>query len=183
MDYVPEHVLVVFDEAYGEYINRVDYPQTLSYIQQVRNVVISRTFSKVYGLAGMRIGYGIAPPHLIELMNRVRQPFNCNLVAQAAAQAALSDLDYVEQSRKTNAQEKQKLYQALAALGVQYIPSEGNFIMLNLNQSGEAIAQQLLQQGIIVRPITGYGFPNSIRVTIGTCRQNVRLIETLTTIL
>ena len=131
----------------------------------------------------MRIGYGIAPPHLIELMNRVRQPFNCNLVAQAAAQAALSDLDYVEQSRKTNAQEKQKLYQALAALGVQYIPSEGNFIMLNLNQSGEAIAQQLLQQGIIVRPITGYGFPNSIRVTIGTCRQNVRLIETLTTIL
>jgi histidinol-phosphate aminotransferase len=116
-------------------------------------------------------------------MNRVRQPFNCNLVAQAAAQAALGDLDYVEQSRKTNAQEKQKLYQALAALGVQYIPSEGNFIMLNLNQSGEAIAQQLLQQGIIVRPITGYGFPNSIRVTIGTCRQNVRLIETLTTIL
>ena len=183
MDYVPEHVLVVFDEAYGEYINRVDYPQTLSYVQQARNVVISRTFSKVYGLAGMRIGYGIAPLHLIELMNRVRQPFNCNLVAQAAAQAALSDLDYVEQSRKTNAQEKQKLYQALATLGVQYIPSEGNFIMLNLNQSGEAVAQQLLQQGIIVRPITGYGFPNSIRVTIGTHRQNIRFIETLTTIL
>ena len=183
MDYVPEHVLVVFDEAYGEYINRADYPQTLPYVQQVRNVVISRTFSKVYGLAGMRIGYGIAPPHLIELMNRVRQPFNCNLVAQAAAQAALSDLDYVEQSRKTNAQEKQKLYQVLTALGVQYIPSEGNFIMLNLNQSGEAVAQRLLQQGIIVRPITGYGFPNSIRVTIGTRRQNVRFIETLTAIL
>jgi len=183
LDSVPENVLVVFDEAYGEYIDRKDYPKTLPYIQQGRNVIVSRTFSKIHALAGLRIGYGIADKYLIELMNRVRQPFNCNLLAQVAARAALADTDYVIKSKQTNAQEKQYLYQSLTDLGVKYVRSEGNFIMLNLSQSGESMAQKLLEQGIIVRPITGYGFPNSIRLTIGTNQQNKRFIDTLSTIL
>ena len=180
---VPEHVLVVFDEAYGEYIDREDYPRTLSYIQQGHNVLVSRTFSKIHGLAGLRIGYGIADNRLVGLMNRVRQPFNCNLLAQVSARAALADTDYVLRSKQTNDEEKHHLYKALAELSVDYVPSEGNFIMLNLSCSGEVIAQKLLEKGIIVRPITGYGFPNSVRLTIGTNEQNRRFIETLSDIL
>ena len=180
---VPEHVLVVFDEAYGEYIDREDYPRTLSYIQQGHNVLVSRTFSKIHGLAGLRIGYGIADNRLVGLMNRVRQPFNCNLLAQVSARAALADTDYVLRSKQTNDEEKHHLYKALAELNVDYVPSEGNFIMLNLSCSGEVIAQKLLEKGIIVRPITSYGFPNSVRLTIGTNEQNRRFIETLSDIL
>ncbi len=205
---VPEDVLVVFDEAYYEYVMRPDYPQTLPYVVTARNVIITRTFSKIYGLAGLRIGYGIAPPALVEMLNRVRQPFNCNLVGQTAALAALKDSVHVQNSQTCNEKGKTFLYSALGDMGLRYIKTEGNFIMVFLNQDtpnkhvacyddeferqeqsalktekknqlGVDIAARLMRKGVIVRPMAGYGYPDAIRVTIGTQRQNERFIAGL----
>ena len=179
MERVPDDVLVVFDEAYYEYVDRSDYPQTLPYVLQGRNFIITRTFSKIYGLAGLRIGYGIAPPPLVETLNRVRQPFNCSLVGQAAAQAALKDTAHVTKSKEQNAVGKAFLYDAFDSMGFRYVESEGNFIMLHLEQSGTDVADALLKAGVIVRPIGGYGYPNAVRVTIGTQQENEKFIDAL----
>ena len=179
IEQVPDDVLVVFDEAYYEYVLRSDYPQTLPYVLEGRNFIITRTFSKIYGLAGLRIGYGIAPPALVETLNRVRQPFNCSLVGQAAARAALTDTAHVAKSQASNTTGKAFLYEAFDDIGFRYTQTEGNFIMLHLEQLGTDIADALLQKGIIVRPIGGYGYPNAIRVTIGTQQENERLIKAL----
>ena len=179
MERVPDDVLVVFDEAYYEYVDRSDYPQTLPYVLQGRNFIITRTFSKIYGLAGLRIGYGIAPPPLVETLNRVRQPFNCSLVGQAAAQAALKDTTHVTKSREQTASGKAFLYDAFDNIGLRYVESEGNFIMLHLGQSGTDVADALLKEGVIVRPIGGYGYPNAVRVTIGTQQENEKFIKAL----
>ena len=170
MAQVPEDVLVIFDEAYYEYVAHPDYPQTVAYVMEGRNFIITRTFSKIYGLAGLRIGYGIAPASVIDTMNPVRQPFNCNSVAQAAARAALKDADYVERSQKLNAEGKMFLYAAFDTLGLRYIKTEGNFIMVFVNTSGAELAEAMLKKGVIVRQMAGYGYPNAIRVTIGTQR-------------
>ena len=180
---VPDDVLVVFDEAYYEYVDRLDYPQTLPYIHEGRNVIITRTFSKIYGLAGMRIGYGLAKPDIIETMNRVRQPFNCNLIAQAAARAALKDAKHVRRSQEVNAIGKAFLYEALDQLQLEYVESEGNFILVHFDRSGDEIADALMRKGVIVRPVAGYGFPNSIRVTIGTSEENERFVQGLKAVL
>lgn len=177
MGQVPNDVLVVFDEAYYEYVARSDYPQTLPYVLEGRNFIITRTFSKIYGLAGLRIGYGIAPPPLVETLNRVRQPFNCSLVGQAAARAALKDTAHVTESQKSNAAGKAFLYNAFDDMGLRYVKTEGNFIMLHVPQSGTDIADALLKQGVIVRPIAGYGYPNAVRITIGTQQENEKLIH------
>ena len=179
MAQVPENVLVVFDEAYYEYVARADYPQTLPYVLEGQNFVITRTFSKIYGLAGLRIGYGIASPVLVEILNRVRQPFNCSLVGQAAARAALKDTAYVKESQRSNADGKAFLYKAFDDMGLRYIETEGNFIMLHVEPSGAEITDALLKQGIIVRPMAGYGYPNAVRVTIGTQQENEKFIEAL----
>lgn len=179
MEQVPDDVLVVFDEAYYEYVDRSDYPQTLPYVLAGRNFIITRTFSKIYGLAGLRIGYGIAPPPLIETLNRVRQPFNCSLVGQAAARAALKDTAHVTKSREQNAVGKAFLYEVFDDIGLRYVESEGNFIMLYLEQSGADVADALLKEGVIVRPIEGYGYPNAVRVTIGTQQENEKFIKAL----
>ena len=179
MERVPEDILVVFDEAYYEYVNRLDYLQTLPYIHDGRNVIITRTFSKIYGLAGLRIGYGIAKPEIIETMNRVRQPFNCNSVAQAAACAALNDVEHVQRSQEINASGKTYLYEALDKMGLGYVETEGNFILVHLGKSGQETADALLQKGIIVRPVAGYGFPNSVRVTIGLPEETERFVNAL----
>ena len=179
MEQVPDDVLVVFDEAYYEYVARSDYPQTLPYVLAGRNFIITRTFSKIYGLAGLRIGYGIAPPPLIETLNRVRQPFNCSLVGQAAARAALKDTAHVARSQEQNDVGKFFLYNAFDDMGLRYVETEGNFIMLHLEQSGADIADALLKEGVIVRPIAGYGYPNAVRVTIGTQEENKRFIKAL----
>ncbi len=179
MEQVPDDVLVVFDEAYYEYVARSDYPQTLPYVLEGRNFIITRTFSKIYGLAGLRIGYGIAPPPLVETLNRVRQPFNCSLVGQAAARAALKDTAHVTKSQKSNTAGKAFLYKAFDDMELRYIQTEGNFIMLHVPQSGADIADALLKQGVIVRPMAGYGYPNAVRVTIGTQQENERLIKAL----
>ena len=179
MERVPDDVLVVFDEAYYEYVDRSDYPRTLPYVLEGRNFIITRTFSKIYGLAGLRIGYGIAPPPLVETLNRVRQPFNCSLVGQAAAQAALKDTAHVTKSREQNAIGKAFLYDAFDNIGLRYVESEGNFIMLHLEQSGTDVTDALLKEGVIVRPIGGYGYPNAVRVTIGTQQENEKFITAL----
>ncbi len=182
MAQVPEDVLVIFDEAYYEYVAHPDYPETLAYVMEERNFIITRTFSKIYGLAGLRIGYGIAPASVIDTMNPVRQPFNCNAVAQAAARAALKDADYVERSQKLNAEGKMFLYAAFDQLGLRYIKTEGNFIMVFVNTSGAELAEAMLRKGVIVRQMAGYGYPNAIRVTIGTQRENERFLEALKTL-
>ena len=179
LEQVPEDVLVVFDEAYYEYVERSDYPQTLPYVLEGRNFIITRTFSKIYGLAGLRIGYGIAPPPLVETLNRVRQPFNCSLVGQVAARAALKDTAHVVKSREANSIGKSFLYKAFDEMGLDYVETEGNFIMLHLEQPGAAIVDALLKEGVIVRPITGYGYPNAVRVTIGTQQENEKFIKAL----
>ena len=183
MEQVPDDVLVVFDEAYYEYVLRSDYPQTLPYVLEGRNFIITRTFSKIYGLAGLRIGYGIAPPALVETLNRVRQPFNCSLVGQSAARAALKDTAHVTKSQASNTAGKAFLYKAFDDMGLRYTQTEGNFIMLHVEQLGTDVADALLQKGIIVRPIVEYGYPNAVRVTIGTQKENIRLITTLKHIL
>lgn len=180
MAQVPEDVLVVFDEAYYEYVTRSDYPQTLPYVMEERNFIITRTFSKIYGLAGLRVGYGIAKPSLIATMNPVRQPFNCNLIGQAAALAALQDTDYVEKSRELNAAGKSFLYSEFDRLGLRYIKTEGNFIMVFVNQSGKDLSNAMMEKGVIVRAMGSYGFKDAIRVTIGRQQENERFIQVLT---
>ena len=180
MAQVPENVLVIFDEAYYEYVTHPDYPRTLPYVMEGRNFIITRTFSKIYGLAGLRIGYGIAPPAIIATMNSVRQPFNCNAVAQAAARAALKDTNYVQKSQELNAAGKVFLYAAFDKLGLRYIKTEGNFIMVFVNQPGADLADSMMKEGVIVREMADYGYPDAIRVTIGKQEENERFLEALT---
>ncbi len=183
MKKVPEDVLMVFDEAYYEYVERDDFPQTLDYVRDGRTVITLRTFSKIYGLAGLRIGYGIASSEIIEIMDKVRQPFNVNLVAQAAAQASLRDKDHVAKSIKINNEGKAYLYGELERIGLDFVPSETNFILVHLDRPGAGVMSLLLKEGIIIRPMTGYKFPNSVRITIGTPEQNERLISSLEKVL
>ena len=179
MKKIPQEVLVVFDEAYYEYIERSDFPQTLDYIREGRNVITLRTFSKIYGLAGLRIGYGIGSEELIKDMNRVRQPFNTNSLAQVAARVALGDREHVEKSRKANREGKSFLYEELEKLKISYIPSQANFILVDVNEDGKIISRQLMQEGIIVRPMGMYNLPHFIRVTVGTEEQNEKFIKAL----
>lgn len=180
---VPSRVIVVVDEAYGEYIDRADYPDALSLLAQYPNLIISRTFSKAYGLAALRIGYAISSPEIADILNRARLPFNVNTVAAVAACAALLDQDHVAKSFKVNQQGMQQLEVGLKKLNIDYIPSLGNFITIDVKQEGITIYQKLLHQGVIVRPLGAYGLPTHLRVTIGTSAQNERFLQTLTQVL
>ncbi len=180
---VPDDVFVVFDEAYYEYVERPDYPQTLPYVEEGRNVIVTRTFSKIYGLAGLRIGYGIAKPSTIDMLNRVRQPFNCNVIAQAAGRAALNDAEHVRRSLEFNAAGKIYLYEAFTQLGLEYVETEGNFILVQLGRSGQGVSEALLRKGVIVRPMAAYDFPDAVRVTIGKPDENKRFISALREVL
>ena len=173
---VPEDVIVVFDEAYYEYVERADYPETLGYVKEGRNVIVLRTFSKIYGLAGLRVGYGIAKKELIALMEKARQPFNVSLLAQAGATAALKDFRFVEESKKVNNVGKTFICDSLEVMGVSFTPSEANFIFFDVKKDAKETAEKLMKKGVIVRPI---GTGTTIRVTIGTEEQNKRFIKTL----
>ncbi|MGQ9609242.1 MAG: histidinol-phosphate transaminase [bacterium] len=179
MKRVPDDVVVVFDEAYYEYVTRSDYPQTLKYIQDGRTVITLRTFSKIYGLAGLRVGYGITRPDIVEVLNKVRQPFNVSMVAQAAARASLKDKEHVAKSIKINSEGKEFLYKELEKMGLDYVPTEANFILIHVGRSGTEVMSKMLKKGVIVRPVGGYELPNSIRVTIGTPQQNQKFISAL----
>jgi histidinol-phosphate aminotransferase len=174
--------LVVADEAYGEYVEDPNYPPSLSYQADGTAILTLRTFSKLYGLAGLRIGYGVAPVELISLMQRVRQPFNVNAAAQWAAVAALEDADHVTKTIETNRQGKNFLTRELERLRVDYVPSQANFILMRVGQ-GRKVFEQLLKQGVIVRPMEEYSFPEFIRVTVGRSEENMKFVHELERVL
>ncbi len=176
---IPDHVLILVDEAYFEYVQEEEYPDTVRWLDDFPNLIVTRTFSKIHGLAGLRIGYGVSHPDLAELLNRVRQPFNSNSIALAAAEAALEDADHVQKSIETNVSGLQQLTAAFERLGLEFIPSVGNFICVAFDRPGMEIYEALLQRGVIVRPIAVYGMPDYLRVTVGSEEENARFIEAL----
>ncbi|SMB92567.1 histidinol phosphate aminotransferase apoenzyme [Thermanaeromonas toyohensis ToBE] len=181
---VPTNVLVVIDEAYNEYVTSPAYPDSLAYVRSGRpNVIVLRTFSKIYGLAGLRVGYGISQPEIIHALNRVREPFNVNFLAQVAATAALKDEIHVAKSREINREGKEFLYRELEALGLQFIPTEANFIFVDVGRDSREVFNRLLRKGVIVRTGDIFGYPTFLRITIGTPRQNQRLIASLREVL
>jgi histidinol-phosphate aminotransferase len=175
---LPADVLLVLDEAYYEYLDPGRRGDSLKWLGQFPNLIVSRTFSKAYGLAGLRVGFAFAHPQVADLMNRVRQPFNVSGIAQAAAVAALADQDFVNQSRALNAQGMQTLIAAFRRMKLSWIPSFANFVSVRVPKAAE-VFQRLLRQGVIVRPIAGYGLPEYLRVTIGTEAENARFLEAL----
>lgn len=175
-------VLVIVDEAYFEYVTDPDYPDSLAYQREGKAVLTLRTFSKLYGLAGLRIGYGIGPGEIVGLMHRVRQPFNVNAAAQWAAVAALEDHEHVERSLAVNRQGMSYLTREIARLGLEQIPSEANFILIRVG-NGQELFERLLRRGVIVRPMGGYDLPEYVRATIGTMEENSRFIRELSDII
>lgn len=180
MQRVPKDVLVIFDEAYGEYLRDEDAYDSVPWLAEFPNLVISHTMSKAYGLAGLRIGFGFAAPELVALMNAVRQPFNVNHLAMVAAEASLGDDEFIRESREVNADGLAMLERELNARGFETIPSAANFITFKIDYAS-AVNQSLLRQGVIVRPIAGYGLPDYLRVSIGTAAQNARFLVALDT--
>lgn len=178
---VPDHVLVVFDEAYAE-LAQEPMPDTLRYVREERPVIVCRTFSKAYGLAGLRLGYALASPQLARALNQARQPFNVNLVAQAAGAAALDDKEFVERGRKLCTESKAYLEAFCAKHGLEFVPSGGNFMLIKVGQ-GQSVFQELQKLGVIVRPVGGYGLPEYIRVTYGTAEQNEKFARCLEQVL
>jgi histidinol-phosphate aminotransferase len=176
---VPENVLVVLDEAYIHYAERADMPQSVELFRLRKNLLIMRTFSKVYGLAGLRVGYGIAQPGLVAAMNKLRTPFNVSGVAQVAALAALDDAEHVKRSIETNAAERKRLFESLSKLGWRAVRSHSNFIFIDIGAEAPALANELLQEGVIVRPLGWMGFPGAIRVSVGTAAENEKFLTAL----
>jgi histidinol-phosphate aminotransferase len=176
---VPERVIVVIDEAYNEYLHANLRSPTVAWLKRHPNLVITRTFSKAYGLAGLRVGYALAHPQVADVMNRVRQPFNVNGVALAAAVAALNDMEFVARSYADNLQGMRQIEEGARALGLEWIPSYGNFITIRVGRAAE-IYKRLLKRGVIVRPVGGaYQLPEHLRVTIGTAEENERFLAAL----
>jgi len=180
---VPERCLVVLDEAYYEYVERPDYPDALKLIAEGANVIALRTFSKIYGLAGLRIGYGIARPDIIKYLEQVRAPFNVNSIAQAGAIASLADPQQVARSRKVNSEGKRYLYREFDRLGLKYAPTEANFIFVDVGRDSVYVFKELLKRGVIVRTGDIFDMPTHIRVTIGTAEQNARFVKALEEVL
>ena len=176
---VPDDVIVVFDEAYYEYVRDPHYPDTLDYVRQNRPVVVLRTFSKIYGLAGLRIGYGITTPEIVEYLHRVRNPFNANTLAQFAARAALGDERHVAASRALNEAEMASVDNGLRALGLAPLPSQANFLFFDTHRNGRDVFDRLLREGIIVRHLGG----SMLRVTIGRPEENRRFLKALSNVM
>jgi histidinol-phosphate aminotransferase len=176
---VPERTIVVFDEAYIEFALGPDFPDALGSIRQGRKVVVLRTFSKAASLAGLRVGYAVADPDAIALMNRIRQPFNVNSLAQVAALAALDDDSHVLECVRMIEAGRHYLYDEFKALGIRYVPSRANFILVDAGRSATDIYQRLLKDGVIVRPMTPFGMETALRITVGTPEENRRLVKAL----
>jgi histidinol-phosphate aminotransferase len=184
LENVPEHILVLIDEAYFEYaISEVNYPDSSLWLSDFKNLIVTRTFSKAYGLAGLRVGYGLSHPDIANLLNRVRQPFNNNSLALIAAETALKDVQYIEQSVEVNHSGLKQLMLAFDDMGLEFIPSKGNFICVDFEQPADGIYQSLLKAGVIVRPVANYEMPNHLRISIGTEVENSKFINELVKIL
>lgn len=175
---VPTDVVVVLDEAYNEYLPAADRFDSTAWVKRFANLIVSRTFSKAYGLAGLRIGYAIAQPALTDLLNRVRHPFNVNSLAQAAALAALGDAAFLAQSDELNRSGMQALEQGFERLGLPFVPSKANFVLVKVG-AGARVYQELLKRGVIVRPVANYGLPDWLRVTVGLPQENARFLDAL----
>lgn len=180
---VPESVITVVDEAYFEYVLEPDYPDSLAWLSEFPNLVVTRTFSKAHGLAGLRVGYAISSAEIADLLNRVRQPFNVNSLALAAATAALADEEHLIRSVRLNAEGLKQLRMALTQRELSAIPSVGNFITVDLGRPAAAVYDALLREGVIVRPVANYGLPNHLRVTVGTSEENAFFFNALDCVL
>ena len=175
---VPRDVLVVLDEAYNEFLEPSDQADSTAWVARYPNLVVSHTFSKAHGLAALRVGYAVMDAAVADLMNRVRQPFNVNSLAQVAARAALEDTQYVEESRRANREGMRQLEAGLQGLAVRFLPSRGNFVLIEVGDA-QGVYQALLRQGVIVRPVANYGLPAWLRVTVGTPTENARFLAAL----
>lgn len=173
---IPEDIIVCVDEAYHEFVRSADFPDTLGYINEGRPILLLRTFSKIYGLAGLRIGYGVAHPQMIDYLNRVRQPFNVNSLAQTAAMAALDDGGHLERTRENNSKGLRYLFKEVKALGFECVDTEANFFLIKVGD-GRGVYNALLRKGVIVRPMASYNLPEYIRVTVGLPEENERFIK------
>lgn len=179
---VPQHIVVVLDEAYNEYLDATLQYESIAWVKKYPNLLVSRTMSKAYSLAGLRVGFGIAQPAVTDLLNRIRQPFNVNSLAQAAAIAALNDRDFLQKSAKLNADGYRQLTQAFGAMDLEYVPSYGNFVLVKVGKddgAGARVNLALLKQGVIVRPVGNYGLPQWLRISIGLPEENAAFIEAL----
>jgi histidinol-phosphate aminotransferase len=175
---IPPEVLLVLDEAYNEYLEPADRCDSVGWLSRYQNLLVSRTFSKAYGLAALRVGYGIMHAGVADMLNRVRQPFNVNALAQAAAIAALADAEYVDSSRALNRTGLAQLAAGFAKMGVEFLPSHGNFVLAKVGNADQAY-QRLLAQGVIVRPVANYGLPEWLRVSVGLASENERFLSAL----
>ncbi|MAH35612.1 MAG: histidinol-phosphate transaminase [Verrucomicrobiota bacterium] len=180
MDAVPEDVIVIFDEAYYEFLDSP--PDTLKYIREGRNVIVMRTFSKIQGLAGLRIGYGITTPGLASILQKTRQPFNANLLAQEAALAALADEEHQEKTKEITDEGRELLQNEFEKMGIEFVTSYANFVLIKVGD-GDAVFEKMLQKGVIVRAMRGYKLPEWIRVSIGTKDENMKFLELLRSII
>ncbi|GAA5217969.1 histidinol-phosphate transaminase [Corallincola platygyrae] len=180
---VPEQVVVVLDEAYYEYVSDEERADSIAWLSEFPNLIVTRTFSKAYGLAGLRVGYSVSSEQMAGLFNRVRQPFNVNSLALKAAEVALADDDFLARSVSLNSEGMQQLASFFERSGLSFIPSWGNFITFDTERNGAEVYELLLKEGVIVRPIGGYGLPSHLRVSIGTQSENQKFIEALTKVL
>lgn len=176
---VPEQTLVVIDEAYIEYVSEPNFPDASRWLAQFPNLIVTRTFSKAYGLAGLRVGYALSDPAVADMLNRVRQPFNVNSIALAAALAALDDAGHLQRSIETNRSGIAQVSAGCDALGVRHLPSAGNFVLVDCGRPAAPVYEAMLRQGVIVRPVSNYRLPNHLRITIGTRAQNERVLSAL----
>ena len=180
---LPKQVIVVFDEAYDSFIDVDDYPNSLSYLRKKKNVVILRTFSKAYGLAGLRLGYAIAGSEFVAYMERVRQPFNVNILAQAAGLAAIGDKDFLKKTRRLTLEGKKFIYNNLSKMSLGFVSSVANFILINVGYDGQSVFKAMLKRGVIVRDMQQYGLNNFIRLSIGTLKENRKAMVVLKNVL
>ncbi len=178
-----ENLLIVFDEAYNEFVRMKDYSDTLKYVRKYNNVIVLRTMSKVYGLAGLRVGSLIARPEVIDLVNRVRNPFNVNYLAQVSAVAALGDKDFLQRSKELVWSGLDYFYKELKLLGLPYVESQANFVLFDTLQNAEKVAEKLFQKGILLRPVGVYGFPRHLRMSVGLPEENKAAMTELRAVL
>ena len=176
---LPDTCVCVLDEAYFEFVSGVESINSIEWLKKFPNLLITRTFSKAYGLAGLRIGYGLSSPQLADILNRVRQPFNNNSLALVAAQAALTDVEHLQQTLAVNALGMQQLTDGFKSLGLELVPSAGNFVLVDLKKAGQPVYESLLRKGVIVRPVGNYELPNHLRISIGTAAENQLFLQAL----
>lgn len=176
---VPGDIIIVMDEAYMEFIRDKDYAKGIDYINSEYNVVTLRTFSKIYGLAGLRIGYGIMPKYISDILNRIRPPFNASSLAQAGAAAALGDEEFFKKTIKLVHDELDFMYESLGKIGIRFFPTQSNFFLIDVKKSADDVFESMLRLGVIVRSMTSYGYPEYIRVSIGLHEENIRFINAL----